>query len=393
VKVAYLDCFAGIAGDMCLGALVDLGVELPRIEAAVRGLGVGGFSLTERRVYRGAIGGVKVDVRLEAPQPERHLSEIEAILDGGPLPETVRESARRVFRRLTEAEARVHRMPVERVHLHEVGALDAIVDVVGTCFGLHALGVERVVASPIVTGRGITRGEHGPIPVPGPATLELLRGVPVRGGEVEAEMTTPTGAALAATLAESFGPMPDCRPLRVGYGAGTRELDAIPNLLRVVLGEAELSAGKPRHTAIRIEANLDDLSPQVFGYVSARLFEEGALDVWTTAAVMKKGRPGHVLAVLAPPERAEALIALVFQETTTIGLRLDQVERRVLDRRFEEVATPYGPVRLKVASLDGKVKNTIPEYEDCAELARKTGAPLKEVQAAALEAWRARSKR
>lgn len=384
MRIAYLDCFAGISGDMMLGALVDLGADLAQIDAAVRGLGLDGFELTAERTERCHLGATKVTVAVTAKQPHRHLHHIEAILAKGSLSESVRARAGRVFRALCEAEARVHRVPIEKVHLHEVGAVDAIVDVVGACIGLEALAIERLVCSPVVVGRGMTRGEHGAIPVPGPATLELLAGKPVRPGPVEAEMTTPTGAAIVATLSDSFGAMPDFTITKTGYGAGTRAFEELPNLLRIIIGDD--APAPASDVAVVLEANLDDVTPQVLAYASQAILRAGALDVWVTPATMKKGRPGFVLSALVSPSAVTAITSVMMRETTTIGVRRHAVERSILTRRHETVATPWGPVRMKLAGADG-VHNALPEFDDCAATASAHGVPLKDVQAAAVAAW------
>jgi len=390
MKTAYFDCFAGVSGDMTLGALVDLGVRIDRLEQTVRDLGLEGVEIEATPDERASIGGTRVRVIAPGEQPHRHLADIERLIDAAALAPAVRARASAVFQRLAEAEAGVHRVPLEKVHLHEVGAVDAIVDVVGACVGLAELGVERVICSPVVLGRGSARGEHGPIPIPGPATLEILRGAPVLEGPVAAEMTTPTGAAIVRTLAESFGPLPAMTVERIGYGCGTRSHAELPNLLRIVVGDVPIVGEVQTETAVLLEANVDDLSPQIAGWVAGRLLEAGALDAWIAPVVMKKGRPGHVLSALATSDGASALAQLIFDETTTLGIREREVRRRVLGRRHDEVETPYGRVRVKVATAGERVLNGVPEFDDCAALARSSGVALKEIQAAALAAWRSR---
>ncbi len=375
MKICYLDAFSGISGDMLVGALADAGAPQDALLDGLNGLGLGA-SYEFTRTRRGGISATKFHVEGGESSAHRHLHHILEILDKAPLPEHVRRDAAAVFRRLGEAEARVHALPLEKVHFHEVGAVDSIADVVGACLGFALLGIERVFCSAVNVGRGTVDTEHGTLPVPAPATAELLRGKPVYAQGPEAELTTPTGAAVAVTLAEQFGSMPPMRLHETGYGAGTRDFPGQPNVLRVLTGER--SGAAEATTVSMIEANLDDASPEVLGYATERLLEAGALDVALAPLVMKKGRPGTLLQVVARPEDRERLAALVFAETTTLGVRWWTAERRVQERRWVDVETRYGRVRIKVGE-----STWAPEYEDCRRLAREAGVPLKDVLAEA----------
>jgi hypothetical protein len=379
----YLDCFSGISGDMLLGALVDLGVGAARLRSGLAGLKVGGWALKASRVDRARLGATKVDVVLDRRrQPARGLREIRALIEKSRLSPEVRRRSLEAFRRLVEAEAKVHRVAPEKIHLHEVGAVDAIVDVVGAMIGLEALGWPRVVCSPLHVGRGLVAMEHGTFPVPGPATAEILRGRPCYATHVEGELVTPTGAALAVTLADGFGPLPSMRLDKVGYGAGSRQYDGHPNVLRAFLGDL-LQDGAVRETVLVLETTIDDMNPQLYGHLMERLFDAGALEVFYTSIMMKKNRPGTQVTIICPEPRLEAVTSTVFRETTTIGFRYVPMGRIEMDRRIETVKTPYGPVRMKVSFHDGRVMQAMPEYEDCRRLALAGGVPLKEVQRAA----------
>jgi hypothetical protein len=379
----YLDCFSGISGDMLLGALVDLGVGAGRLRSDLRRLKVGGWRLSASRVTRAHLGATKVDVAVSGGRhPGRGLRQIRAIVEGSRLSAEVRGRAMEAFRRLIDAEAKVHRIPPERVHLHEVGAIDAIVDVVGAMLGLEALGWPRVVCSPLHVGRGMVTTEHGSFPVPGPATAELLRGRPCYATHVEGELVTPTGAALAVTLADGFGPLPSMRPQKIGYGAGSRQYDHHPNVLRAILGDL-LDDGAVRETVLVLETTIDDMNPQLYGHLIDRLFAAGALEVFYTPIFMKKNRPGTQVTVICPEPRIEEVTATIFEETTTIGFRYLPMGRIEMGRRIEVARTAYGPVRMKVSFHNGRVMQAMPEYEDCRRLALARGVPLKEIQRAA----------
>jgi uncharacterized protein (TIGR00299 family) protein len=380
---AYFDCFAGIAGDMALGALLDAGGDLGALRAGLAGLDLDPFGLEVSLVERGGIGATRVEVRTGPTGADRPWREVRALLGAAALPGPVRARALATFERLAEAEARVHRVPPDQVVFHEVGGVDAVVDVVGTALLLHDLGVTEIWASPVATGSGRTRGAHGPLPVPAPAVLELLRGVPLHAGGVPAELTTPTGAAILAAGAARFAELPPLRMARVGYGAGGRQLDELPNVLRVILGERAQQEGPGGDGGLVLEANLDDMLPELVPWVMERLFAAGAADVWLTPVQMKKGRPGMVLSVLCPPGSDAAVRAVLWRETSTLGVRGTPVRKWMLERRLVEVELPGGKVRVKLGLEGGRVVNLAPEFADCRRLAEVSGRPLKEVMARA----------
>jgi len=383
MKLCYFDCFSGIAGDMTLGALVDAGADLNEIDTELRKLGLAGWSLRAEKVRRGPIQTTKVDVVVSGHQHHhRGLTDILKLIEKATLPPRVWARATEVFKCLGEAEARVHGIPIDKVHFHEVGAVDAIVDIVGSCVGFELLGVESFVCSPLNLGGGSVQTEHGPLPVPAPATADMLRQAPTYSTGIPRELVTPTGAALVAGLVNRFGPLPPMTIAKIGYGAGSLELKEQPNVLRLFLGEtAEAAASAEEPEVAILEANLDDMSPEVGGYVLEQALAAGALDVFYTPVQMKKNRPGVVLTVICPPERADALTRLIFEQTTTIGLRQSSARRRVLERSFVSVKTPLGEVRMKLARLNGRILNAAPEYDDCQRLAREKGVPLKQVLA------------
>ncbi len=381
MKIAYLDCFSGISGDMLLGALADAGAGGDALNRHIARLGLPGVSVRFEKCARAGIGATKAYVEAPPEHKHRHLSHIEKIIGEAKLAPRVEERAIAIFRRLGEVEAAVHQVPIEKVHFHEVGAVDSIVDVVGACVGFELLGIDEVQCSALNLGSGTVETEHGTLPVPAPATAALVKDRPVYSRGPAVELTTPTGAAIATTLSTCFGPLPAMRLETIGYGAGSRDFPGQANVVRVLIGEP---SGAVEATSITvIEANIDDLSPQVLSYAMERLLERGALDVTLSPLLMKKGRPGSLLRVLARPEDQEALAALVFEETTTLGLRLYRAERRVQARSLVEVETPHGKVRVKVSGTG----SFAPEYEDCRKLAEETGTPLKQILAEAHAAY------
>jgi uncharacterized protein (TIGR00299 family) protein len=387
MRIAYFDCFAGASGDMILGALLDAGVEPKVWQGELNKLNLSGYELKIDRVQKQGIAATAVRVLVGGGSQERHLAEIEELIGTSQLPAEVKETSVEVFRRLAEAEARVHGTTPDRVHFHEVGGVDAIIDIVGSVVGLWLLGIEELYASPLPLGHGFVDCAHGRLPLPAPATVELLQGVPVLSRDVEGELVTPTGAAILTTLAKGFGPFPPMTVEGIGYGAGQRDFP-FPNLLRLLVGATSPTLDARMETLTVLEANIDDLNPEFYGHLMERLFTAGALDVYLTPVHMKKNRPGVVLSVTCPPAQAETLAALIFAETTTIGLRRQEVQRWALARERVEVETPYGTVGVKVARLSGKVMTASPEYEDCRRLALESGVPLKEVYAAAEAALR-----
>ncbi len=384
--IVYFDCYSGISGDMTLGALVDAGADAEALKAEVAKLGLEGYGLRFEKAEQHGITGTRAVVDVdEHHQPHRHLSDILSIIDRSSLPVTVKDRATRVFRTLGEAEATVHGIDVEHVHFHEVGAVDAIVDVVGSISGLRLLGASEIFASSLPTGNGMIRSAHGPLPVPAPATLEILSrvGAPLRPRDVDAELVTPTGAAILATLATFAQPKMKIRS--VGYGFGVRQLPWA-NALRLWIGDAMEAGGASDETTSLIEANLDDTTAEALGFAMERLFAAGALDVYFTPIQMKKNRPATMLSVICPVREESAMASLVLRETSTLGVRISRTERMTAARRTDTVQTTYGEVRVKVKSFEG-VERPSPEYEDCARIAREKGLPLPEVMRVAAETW------
>ncbi|RKU24822.1 nickel pincer cofactor biosynthesis protein LarC [Candidatus Poribacteria bacterium] len=426
MKIAYFDCFSGISGDMTLGALVDAGVPPEILTDRLATLKLEAeFSLRFEKSVKHGITGTRAIVEVhpahtsshaeEAHEhthththehshththahshhhehgPSRHLSDIFKLLDDSNLDAEIRDTAKRVFDRLAEAEAKVHNTTKDKVHLHEVSGIDSIVDIVGSVIGLAHLDVDAVYASPLSLGRGFVRCAHGLMPVPVPGTMELLRGVPIHQTDIPKELVTPTGAALITTLSQEFGVMPQMRLDRVGYGAGTRDLEQRPNLLRLCLGEktADIGSKTTHHHAETdsvdiIETNVDDMSPEITGYVTSQLFEHGALDVFLIPIFMKKGRPATQITVLCPTEHRDKLIELLLTETTTFGVRLSSADRIKLRRDFVEVKTQWGAIQAKRGYLNGTLIKTVPEYEDCKRLAEQNNVPLRQVYTEAL---------
>jgi len=439
MRIAYLDCFSGMSGDMFLGALIDAGVSAKLLQGTVAALHLGA-RLEISKVNRSGITATKVDVLVhgekELPREEfwaqqeaahshthdhglghkhehahdrahshsstgpagtpalhshgRSLTEIKRIIHGAAISSSAKQTAITIFEALGAAEAKIHNVDIEAVHFHEVGAVDAMVDIVGAAVGAEALGVDEIVCSPLNVGGGTVNCAHGTLPVPAPATVELLQGAPVYSSGIQLELVTPTGAAIVKALASRFGAFPEMKTEKSGYGAGTRDIPGHANVVRITVGEAtdsSLAAKTLQDTITVLEANLDDLNPQVFGYVLDRLFEEGALDVFGMPVQMKKNRPGTLLTVLSKPEDAAKMTQIIFTETTTLGVRQRQEQRSILNRRWIPVATPWGEVRMKIASMNGTVTNYAPEYEDCRRIAAEKHVPLKTVMQEATQAY------
>lgn len=386
MKTLYFDCFAGASGDMILGALVGAGVDPQALSQQLSLLDVSGYEIEFETVNRSGLSATRAHVRTGHEHAHRHLSDILKIINASRLSDGVKARAARIFTRLAEAEARVHNEPVEKIHFHEVGALDAIIDVTGACIGFELMGVERFVCSALHVGSGTVKMAHGTFPVPPPAVAELLKGVPVYSTEITGELVTPTGAAIIKTVCETFGPLPLMRIERTGYGAGSREYENFPNVLRVHLGDDEGDAAGTTERLLVIETNIDDMSPQLFGYVMEQALENGALDCYLTPVQMKKNRPGVLLSILCRPATREAMTELLFRETTTLGVRCYEVERRALERETVRVETPFGAIDVKVARLNGRAVNEMPEYEQCRAAAQAAGVALRVVEAAARDA-------
>ena len=401
-RVLYFDCFSGISGDMALGALLDAGLPFASLTEALGSLALGNVEVRADKVLRAGVSATKFSVRdLSAPNadpnhhPHRHLAKIFKMIDESALSAAGRERAKAMFQRLGDVEASIHQMPVEKVHLHEVGALDSIIDIVGIAFAMEWVGADRVVSSPLNVGGGMVHSAHGHFPVPAPATVKLLGSAPIYSGAVQKELVTPTGALIATTFPTSFGPIPAMTIERTGYGAGDRDEPATPNVLRVLIGEETAALGMPKRDeregggdrVVVIECEIDDMNPQIFGVAMDRLYAAGALEVFYVAVQMKKNRPGTLLTVIAPPEKRSAIANVIFAETTTIGLRHYEVERECLTHEIVSVETPLGPVRFKVASRNGRVINASPEFDDCAALAAKHNRSVKDVQAIAIRSF------
>jgi pyridinium-3,5-bisthiocarboxylic acid mononucleotide nickel chelatase len=388
MKLAYFDCFSGISGDMTLGAIVDAGCSADLLRSELQALKVPGWELSTEKVWKNGMSATYVRVKTEDQQKHRSLSAILEILQSSPLAAPVRDRASAIFQRLGEAEAHVHDAPIEKVHFHEVGAVDAIVDIVGACIGFHALGIERFACSPLNVGGGTAKMAHGVLPVPAPATARLLQGAPTFSNGVQRELVTPTGAAIVATLCDSFGPQPPMTVSTVGYGAGTADLEGQPNVVRIMIGEAAGKSAAALDEEISIiEANLDDMNPQIYGYVLEKALSAGALDVYTTALQMKKNRPGTLLTILCRPEDSSKLMSLIFAETTTLGVRTHRAQRRVLPREWVSVSTSYGDVRIKLSRSNGHILHAAPEYDDCRKLAVEKQVPLQQVINEALRTY------
>jgi hypothetical protein len=385
MKTMYLSGFSGVSGNMFIGALLDAGLPEKTLREMISALPVSGYRLKFESVVKCGIKATFFDVLLDHHEhhAHRHLGDIVKIIDAAKLSDSVKARSIAVFTKLAEAEAKVHGTTVEKIHFHEVGAVDAIIDIVGTVFGLEALGIKKVYAGNLRTGRGIIKCAHGAMPIPAPATAELLAGIPYTQGDVEKELLTPTGAALLATLSDGFGDRPaGFVSEKTSYGAGGWDLD-IPNVLRAETGSLRTSETPD---LLVMEANIDDCNPQIFDYVMDRLLKIGARDVWLTPIQMKKNRPAVMISVLAPAGLQAEIETIIFTETTTIGVRRYPVQRTALDRREETVKTPWGPVRMKVSSINGKVCSATPEYDDCRKIAEAHGVPLKDIMTAARNA-------
>jgi uncharacterized protein (TIGR00299 family) protein len=382
-RILYLDCVGGAAGDMLLAALLDAGADPGAVRSGLAGLRVEGLRMETERVTRHGISAMRVTVRGAEAQPHRDWASIRDQIDAAGLPERPRARAQEAFRRLAHAEARIHDLNPERVHFHEVGAVDAIGEVCGVALALESLGIDRVACSPLPAGHGLVEAAHGRLPIPAPATLALLEGAPVYGVPLEAELVTPTGAALISALAEEYGALPGLTLERAGYGAGSRDMAELPNVVRAIVGTAAPSAAR---TVSLIEANLDDLLPELAPDAAEACFAAGALDVWTTPAQMKRGRPGFVISALARPADEEAVATAMLRETTTLGVRIARLDRIELERESRTVDVAGEPVRVKVGLLGGRVVNLAPEHADCERAARITGDPVKTVWARALAA-------
>lgn len=386
MSLIYFDCFSGASGDMIVGSLIDLGLSLDQLTRELQKLDLRNYSLSVNRVVKAGISATKFTVQTGHEHHHRNLLTIENLIKRSELNDRIKDSAIRVFVRLAEAEARVHGSTVDKIHFHEVGAVDSIVDIVGACIGFELLGVEEILASPLNVGTGSVKAAHGTLPVPAPATAELLKGIPVYTNHIEGELVTPTGAAILSTLAMNFGGLPPFQTERIGYGAGTRDMPGAANVLRVFKGERSsfaVAKGQfhgSQHVTV-IEANIDDMNPQVVGYLQERLQKLGVLDTFVCPVQMKKNRPGFLLSVVTAPESFEIVADAIFRETTTIGIRYYEADRRVLEREIVPIEVEFGIIRVKVSRREGQIMNFSPEYEDCRVAAEKHGIPVKWIQA------------
>ncbi|HSS19304.1 MAG TPA: nickel pincer cofactor biosynthesis protein LarC [Pyrinomonadaceae bacterium] len=387
MKTLYFDCFAGASGDMILGALVSAGVEPQALKDQLSLLGLAGYALDFETVDRSGLSAMHARVQVPHEHAHRSLSDILKIIYESQLSPAVKDQAARIFSRLAAAEARVHNQPIEQVHFHEVGALDAIIDVVGAAICFELLGIDRFLSSPLHVGRGTVSMAHGTFPVPPPAVVELLKGIEFYATDITGELVTPTGAAIISTVCSEYGPIPKLKLAATGYGAGTRKYEKFPNALRVLIGDDSSVASDPLTEHLwMLETNIDDSSPQVLGHVMDRAFALGALDCYFTSVQMKKNRPGVMLSVLCRGEERAQLSELLFAETTTLGVRAYEVERRALAREIISVQTDYGSIDVKVARLNGHIVKEMPEYEQCRQAALNSGVPLRTVEAAVRQA-------
>ncbi len=384
MRIAYFDCFSGISGDMCLGALVDAGVSLQKLREGLNALNPVSYEIRRRKVKRGGISATRIEVIVKKDEPTRGLADISTIIDDSGLPENIKKRGLRIFRRLFQAERKVHGGRLKDLHLHELSATDCMVDIIGTLICLDILGIREVISSPLNLGGGTVSSEHGLLPVPAPATSRLLKGKPVFSTGIQKELTTPTGAAIITETATSFGHFPEMTIDSTGTGAGGHILKEQPNILRVFIGNKTIKLHNGHHkggsneVVTVIETNIDDMNPQVYEYLMERLFKEGALDVFLSTVIMKKSRPGILLQVLAYPASRERLIDILFEETPTLGIRFHETERLCLERKIKKIDTEFGPVRFKVVTTDG-YRKAVPEYEDCRRIAEKTGLSLIDV--------------
>lgn len=385
MRLLYFDCFSGVSGNMILGAMISAGLDVELLKTELKKLNLPDLDLSIERVNRSGISSVHVSVMAPDQKKHRHLPEINKIIGESRLDLSVKQRAMAIFRRLAEAEAAVHGVPVEKIHFHEVGALDAIADIVGAAVALEIIRPDKVVSSPINVGSGTVKIDHGHFPVPPPAVAELVRGVPIYSDGPVAELATPTGAAIITTVANSYGVLPKITPKQIGYGAGTRDFKGFPNVLRVLIGDADSTELEERvEHLVLMETNIDDLSPQSLGLIMERALSAGALDCWFTPAQMKKNRPAIMVSILARPEDEQRMRELLYRETTTIGIRRSLIERHSLGRSVTEVQTEYGPVRVKKAILNGETVNVHPEFEDVKKASESTGADFASIAEAAV---------
>jgi len=383
MKIAYFDCFSGISGDMTVGALLDAGLKVETLERELKKLGLSGYQLEVNKVVKKGISATQFKVKIEEEGVERRFKDILIILEKSKLDEEIKRETKKIFFNIAQAESKIHRKDIDKIHFHEIGGLDSIIDITSAVIGIKTLGIEEIHSSVLPVGKGFVKCAHGVIPIPAPATLELLKNVPTYSGGMESEMITPTGAAIIGTLAKSFGERPLMKIERIGYGAGEKEF-AIPNLLRVSIGEKilkdeNLEDGYVSDEAVLIESNIDDMNPEFYDYIMDQLFSQGALDVFLTPIQMKKNRPAHMLSIIVYEQNLKEILEVLFSESTTLGVRIREIKRLRLAQQNFIAETKYGKIRVKVGMFKGEIKNIAPEYEDCKKIAKQHQVPLKEV--------------
>ena len=383
MKIAYFDCFSGISGDMTVGALLDAGLKIETLEKELKKLGLSGYQLEVNKVVKKGISTTQFKVKIKEEGVERRFKDILTILEESKLDEEIKKETKKIFFNIAQAESKIHQKDIDRIHFHEIGGLDSIIDITSVVIGIKTLGIEEIYSSALPVGKGFVKCAHGVIPVPAPATLELLKNIPTYSGGIESEMITPTGAAIIGTLANSFGERPLMKIERIGYGAGEKEF-SIPNLLRVSIGEKILKDENLKDSyvsdeAVLIETNIDDMSPEFYDYIIDKLFTQGALDVFLTPIQMKKNRPAHMLSVIGYEQDLKGILEVLFSESTTLGVRIREIKRLRLAQQNFIAETKYGKIKIKVAMFKGEIKNIAPEYEDCKKMAKQYQIPLKEV--------------
>lgn len=383
MKIAYFDCFSGISGDMTVGALLDAGLKIETLEKELKKLGLSGYQLEVNKVVKKGISATQFKVKIKEEGMERRFKDILTILKKSKLDEEIKKETKKIFFNIAQAESKIHHKDIDKIHFHEIGGLDSIIDITSAVIGIKTLGIEEIYSSTLPVGKGFVKCAHGVIPVPAPATLELLKNIPTYSGGIESEMITPTGAAIIGTLANSFGERPLMKIERIGYGAGEKEF-SIPNLLRVSIGEKilkdeNLKDGYVSDEAVLIETNIDDMNPEFYDYIIDKLFTQGALDVFLTPIQMKKNRPAHMLSVIGYEQDLKGILEVLFSESTTLGVRIREIKRLRLAQQNFIAETKYGKIRVKVSGFKGEIKNIAPEYEDCKKMAKQHKIPLKEV--------------
>lgn len=383
MKIAYFDCFSGISGDMTVGALLDAGLKIETLEKELKKLGLSGYQLEVNKVTKKGISATKFKVKIKEEGVERRFKDILTILEESKLDEEIKKETKKIFFNIAKAESKIHQKDIDKIHFHEIGGLDSIIDITSAVIGIKTLGIDEIYSSALPVGKGFVKCAHGVIPVPAPATLELLKNIPTYSGGIESEMITPTGAAIISTLAKSFGKRPLMKIERIGYGAGEKEF-TIPNLLRVCIGEKTLKDENLKDDyvsdeVVLIETNIDDMNPEFYDYIMEKLFSQGALDVFLTPIQMKKNRPAHMLSIIVYEQNLKEILEVLFSESTTLGVRVREIKRLRLNQQNFMAETKYGKIKVKVGMFKGEIKNIAPEYEDCKKMAKQHQVPLKEV--------------